>query len=95
MEHFPISNNEQQQQLQVILEGERAWLEYRLHEGVMVLMHTEVPAKLGGRGIGTALAQYAFAFARGHHYPVKVYCPFVQAYLKRHPEQLDIVVRPQ
>ncbi|HXB93245.1 MAG TPA: GNAT family N-acetyltransferase [Puia sp.] len=95
MEHFPISNNEQQQQLQVILEGERAWLEYRLHEGVMVLMHTEVPAKLGGRGIGTALAQYAFAFARAHQYPVKVYCPFVQAYLKRHPEQLDIVVRPQ
>jgi uncharacterized protein len=94
MEQFPISNNEQQQQLQVILEGEMAYLEYRLHEGVMVLMHTEVPEKLGGRGIGTALAQYAFVFARAHHYPVKVYCPFVQAYLKRHPEQLDIVVRP-
>ncbi len=71
-----------------------AGLEYRLHEGMIVLMHTEVPATLGGRGIGTALAEYALKYARANHLPAKVYCPFVAAYVKRHPEYQDIVVKP-
>jgi predicted GNAT family acetyltransferase len=41
-------------------------------------MHTEVPEKIGGHGIGSALAEFAFKYARTNHLPVKVYCPFVQ-----------------
>ena len=92
MEPLNIINNTQRQQFQVSVDGELASLEYRLHEGRIVLMHTEVPDKLGGRGIGSALAVYALEYARAQHLPVKVYCPFVQAYLKRHPEYADLVV---
>ena len=91
MEPLTIFNNEQRQQFQLKLEGELATLEYRLNEGMIVLMHTEVPDKLGGRGIGSALVEFALNYARANHLPVKVYCPFVAAYLKRHPEQQDIV----
>jgi predicted GNAT family acetyltransferase len=94
MAQLNISNNEQQQQFQAKVDGELAWLEYRLHEGRIVLMHTEVPATLGGRGIGTALVEFAFNYARTHHLPVKIYCPFVAAYVRRHPEQQDIVAKP-
>ena len=94
METLNIINNEQRQQFQLEIEGELASLEYRLHDGQIVLMHTEVPAALGGRGIGTALAEYALKHAKAHDLPVKVYCPFVAAYLKRHPEYQDIVVKP-
>jgi uncharacterized protein len=93
MPQLSISNNEQQQQFQAKIDGELAWLEYRLHDGQIVLMHTEVPAPLGGRGIGSALVEYALNYARAHHLPVKVYCPFVAAYVRRHPEQQDIVVK--
>src|ERR1700733_16261318 len=92
MELYTILNNEKEQQFQVRLEGELATLEYRMHEGVIVLMHTEVPDKLGGRGIASALAKFGMEYARGHQMPVKVYCPFVQAWLKRHPEEMDIVI---
>jgi len=95
MESFTILNNEKEQQFQIRLEGELASLEYRMHEGVIVLMHTEVPDKLGGRGIASALAKYGLDYGRAHHLPVKVYCPFVQAWLKRHPEEMDIVVKPK
>jgi hypothetical protein len=89
-----IYNNEQRQQFQTQVDGQLASLEYRLHEGTMVLMHTEVPPALGGRGIGSALAEYALNYARTHHLPVKIYCPFVAAYVRRHPEHQDIIVKP-
>jgi len=93
MEPLTIFNNKERQQFQVMIDGELASLEYRLYEGKIVLMHTEVPELLGGRGIGSALAEYALNYARANGLPVKVYCPFVAAYIKRHPEQQDIVVR--
>jgi uncharacterized protein len=88
-----VFNNRERQQFQVLKDGELASLEYRLHDGRIVLMHTEVPVNLGGHGIGTALAEYAFKYARANKLPVKVYCPFVQAYLKRHPEYQELVAK--
>ncbi|HLX65844.1 MAG TPA: GNAT family N-acetyltransferase [Puia sp.] len=92
MEPLNVFNNIERQQFQVGLDGEVASLEYRLKEGRIVLMHTEVPEKFGGHGVGSALADYAFRYARSNHLPVKIYCPFVQAYIKRHPEYRDMVV---
>ena len=86
MGSFTVVNNRERQEYEVTADGETAFLEYRLHEGTIVLMHTEVPEKLAGRGIGTALAAFAFNDAKTQGLPVKVYCPFVLAYVKRHPE---------
>jgi uncharacterized protein len=94
MEPLKIFNNNERQQFQVLAGDEIASLEYRLYDGKIVLMHTEVPEKFSGHGIGSALAEYAFQYARANHLPVKVYCPFVQAWLKRHPEYNDLVVKP-
>jgi len=94
MQAYTVINNEQRQQFQLPVEGEIGFLEYRLHEGAIVLMHTEVPETLGGRGIGSALAAAAFDYARNHQLKVKVYCPFVKKYLDRHPELSDLVLPP-
>jgi predicted GNAT family acetyltransferase len=91
MEPIIITNNEKEQQFQVKMEGEMAYLEYRFYKGNIALMHTEVPDKLGGRGIASTLAEYAFSYARDHKLSVKVYCPFVAAYLKKHPEHLALL----
>ncbi|HEY4206595.1 MAG TPA: GNAT family N-acetyltransferase [Puia sp.] len=91
MDPLNIINNVDRQQFQVIVDGELAYLEYRLHNGDIALMHTEVPEKLGGRGIASALAQYALTFAREHKIPVMVYCPFVASWLKKHPEYRDVL----
>jgi uncharacterized protein len=87
METFPVINNEQRQQFQTTIEGETAFMEYRMHNGAIVFMHTEVPDKLSGKGIGSSLAAYAFNYAQQKGLPVKVYCPFVLTWLKRHPER--------
>jgi predicted GNAT family acetyltransferase len=69
-----------------------AFLEYRYKKGNLALMHTEVPAVLEGKGLGSALAKYAFQFAKQNNLPVLVYCPFVSSFLKRHPEYEQQVV---
>jgi predicted GNAT family acetyltransferase len=94
MQAYNVINNEQRQQFQLPVEGEIGFLEYRLHEGAIVLMHTEVPEKLGGRGIGSALVAAAFDYAKNHQLKVKVYCPFVKKYLNHHPELNDLVLPP-
>jgi Predicted acetyltransferase len=90
---FAVSNNTEQQQFEVHEDGEIAVLQYRFHESVIWLMHTEVPAKLEGKGIASDLARFGLEWAKENHMKAKVICPFVAVFLKRHPEYLDIVVK--
>ena len=91
MAPLTIINNEQVQQFQVFVDGEMAYLEYRLNKGDIVLMHTEVPDKLGGRGIASALAEHVLKYAREQKIPVMIYCPFVASWIKKHPEYRDVL----
>src|SRR5689334_22070079 len=86
-----VVNNEQQQRFEIHVGDEVAFLEYRFHQNEIALMHTLVPESLGGKGLAATLAKYALDWAREHKMPVIVYCPYVSAYLKRHPEYNDIV----
>ncbi|ANI90631.1 acetyltransferase [Arachidicoccus ginsenosidimutans] len=87
-----IINNEENMQFEYHEGDEIAKLEYRFYKKDIAFMHTEVPKTLEGRGIASALAEYAFDYAKKINKPVLNYCPFVGVYLKRHPElkeQLD------
>ena len=76
----------------VDLEGQRSLLDYRLADGVVTIRHTEVPQALGGRGIAGRLVGAVFAWARGEGYKVHPACEYAAAWIRRHPEQSDIVV---
>ncbi len=63
-----------------------AFLEYKYYKKDIAFTHTEVPENMEGRGVASALAAYAFEFAKSENKLVMIYCPFIGAYLKRHPE---------
>ncbi len=67
------------------------FVDYRAVRARRILLHTEVLPAFGGRGIGAALARHVLddALASGVHVTVK--CPFIEAYLKRHPEYADVL----
>jgi len=88
---LPIVMNEQTHRFEVHLDGETAFAEYVLHHGSMVLPHTVVPPAFEGRGVGSALARAALAYAREHGLTVKPLCPFIAGYIKKHPEWQDLV----
>lgn len=71
--------------------GELAgFVDYRLAGTRRILLHTEVPPAFGGRGIGAALARHILDEARATGFRVTVKCPFIAAYLARHPEDADL-----
>jgi predicted GNAT family acetyltransferase len=72
-------------------EGHTAFSNYRLTPGVITFTHTEVPAQLRERGIGSALVQGALTAARARGLKVVPRCSFVAHYIAAHPEFQDLV----
>ena len=67
-------------------------IEYVIKYGRLALIHTEVLPTFEGRGVGSVLVGYALDDARRRGLRVIATCPFVRAYVERHPETHDIVV---
>jgi predicted GNAT family acetyltransferase len=73
--------------------GLTAALEYQLFEGKVVYTHTGVPGELEGKGIGGLLAKAGLEWARAAGLRVVPVCPFVSAYIQRHPEYAELTKR--
>lgn len=84
-----IINNEELLQFEYREGNELATLTYKFYKKDIAFMHTNVPDTLAGKGIASALAASAFEYAKRINKKVMVYCPFVAAYLKKHPELKD------
>jgi uncharacterized protein len=68
-------------------------LRFRERDGQLVLVHTEVDPAYEGHGVGSVIARFALDDARQRGVRIVPECPFVRAYLKRHPEYGDLVAR--
>ena len=66
---------------------------YRLDDGVMVFEHTEVDAAFEGRGLGSRLAKFALDDVRSRGLRIRIECPFIRTYIRRHPEYADLRAR--
>jgi predicted GNAT family acetyltransferase len=70
-----------------------AELLYKQRGADLDLIHTEVPPSLEGRGYAAALATAALGFARRGGMKVIPTCPYVKAFLQRHPQYADLVAQ--
>jgi len=66
-------------------------IEYESRPGAMVLIHTEVDHAFEGKGLGSRLIAWALGDIRTRGLKLYPLCPFVRAYLERHPEERDLV----
>jgi uncharacterized protein len=82
-----ITDAPERERYEADLDGELAGiLEYQVSRGRIALIHTEVLPMHEGRGVGSALVSFALDDARRRGLRVVPICPYVQSYLKRHPE---------
>jgi len=86
-----IRDNTEQHRFELDAEGGTAVMVYHLEPGVITLLHTEVPHALEGKGIGSAIVRGVLDLVRARGLEVVVKCPFVAAYMKRHPEYDDLL----
>lgn len=89
-----LINNIEDNQYEFHIEGKVAFLEYVKSNDRIFLTHTEVPKSLGGQGIGTALIKKVLEkIDKEHELPIVPLCPFVAAYIKKHPEWKSLVFK--
>jgi predicted GNAT family acetyltransferase len=94
MTDFEVTNDEAAGRYETVVDGYTAELNYRLTGDRMVITHTGVPPAIEGRGIGSALVRAAVEDATARDLTIVPLCPFVGAWLDRHPENKVKVARP-
>lgn len=59
---------------------------YKLSNGVATFDHTVIKPAFEGQGLGSQVVRFALDQAKAEGWRIGATCPFVVAYLERHPE---------
>jgi len=79
-----VTDNPAESRFELRADGRLAELDYRRNGKRLVLIHTEVPEELEGRGLGGALVAAAVDRAKREGLTVVPLCPFASGWLERH-----------
>jgi len=81
-----------QDRFEVLVDGVVAGFAAYHHEGdAIAVTHVEVDDGHEDEGIGSRLVASMLAEVRERGTPLLPYCPFVKAYLRKHPDEQDVV----
>jgi predicted GNAT family acetyltransferase len=86
-----VAHDTAAQQFRVGKGEDAAVLQYRLTPGRITFPHTLVPEAFRGQGIAQKLARAGLEHAKAEGLGVVPICPFVQSYVKKHPEYQPLV----
>jgi predicted GNAT family acetyltransferase len=65
--------------------------DYHAQPGLVKLMHTEIDTAFEGQGVGSRFVAAVLDDIRSRGLRVLPICPFVRAFIQRHPEYADLV----
>jgi len=80
-----VNDNRAANRFELVMDGQVAFLTYDRSHDALVFLHTEVPESLRGRHLGDVLVKAGLDAARREGLRVVAQCPFVSAYLRKHP----------
>jgi len=86
-----VRDNAERHRFELVVDGETAFVTYAEEAGLLVLLHTEVPAALGGRGVGSALARGVLDEIRRRGARIVPRCAFIAGFIQRNPDFADLV----
>lgn len=86
-----VRNNRAAHRFELEVGGRLALIAYIERSGSITFTHTEVPPELEGQGIAGRIAKAALEYARDQQLRVVPLCPYVAAYIRRHPEYQSLV----
>lgn len=79
--HFPDRNR-----FETTVEGVTAFVQYRLADNYLDIIHTIVPKQIEGRGIASILVGHAYDYALENGLKPMATCSYAVVWLMRHPE---------
>jgi predicted GNAT family acetyltransferase len=90
-QHIALTKNEYDHRFEMMINGSKAFIDYKENGDTITLLHTEVEPALEGRGAATALIEKTLAYLEKNNIKLIPLCPMVVVYIKRHPEWKRIV----
>ena len=92
-EDYELKDDVHRQQYEFRIGNYTPKIEYiKSINGEIYLTHTEVPRELEGKGIGSQLVEKTLQDIERQGLRLVPLCPFVAAYIKKHPEWRRIVM---
>ncbi len=92
MDDIEVADNPSRRRFELRQGGEvAAFSEYNAVKGALLFTHTEVLPAHVGKGLGSRLIAFALGEVRRQGLQAIPACPFVAAYIRKHPEYLDLV----
>ncbi len=82
-----VTDNPAQSRFELDTDGHVAELVYHRNGRRLVIIHTDVPVELEGRGIGGRLVTAAIDRAAREGLTVVPLCPFARSWLERHADE--------
>ena len=86
-----VIKNDDTNRFELTVDGYVAFIDFKQKDQLIKLIHTEVPEELGGRGVAAALVEKTLVYLETNNYSLYPYCPYVFAYIKKHPEWKRVV----
>ncbi|HWK86652.1 MAG TPA: GNAT family N-acetyltransferase [Xanthobacteraceae bacterium] len=86
-----VVDNPEKHRYEISVDGLTAFTTYRIADGVITFIHTEVPPEFRGKGIGSKLVRGELEAARARGLKVVPRCEFVAGYIDKHPEFRDLL----
>lgn len=78
---------------EITVDGRHAGLAaVEVHGDVVTFTHTEIDDAYEGQGLGSQLARAALDDVRDKGLRVRPLCPFIKAWIERHPDYQELVV---
>ena len=86
-----VRDNKAEHEFELVVDGHRAIAAYQIEGDTIVFTHTIVPKAIEGCGVASKLIRGALDQVRDRGLKVVAQCPFVAAYIKRHPDTQDLL----
>jgi|SRR5690554_619501 len=86
-----LHKNEEKKRFEIEIAGSFAFIKYTETAKNIALIHTEVEPALEGQGAAGAVVEKTLNYINTSGKTLLPYCPYVFAYIKKHPEWKRLV----
>ena len=91
LDEVDVRNNQDARRFETKVGDYFALIDYIPAGSNIVFTHTEVPKVFEGQGVASKMAKTALEYAKENGLQVIPLCPFVAAYIRKHPEYQPLV----
>ena len=85
-----ITHNPAEHRFETWIDGQLSKLDYIQEGNDFVITHVGVYPELRGQGVAGRIVQVGLEYAKAHSLRVIPMCSYAAAYIRRHPEYLEL-----